>query len=181
MRKVVLAMQVSLDGFVATEDGDLAWVFDDFSGELMDSTVEELGGLDTVLMGRHNFLEQREAWATRGGPIAEIMHGVEKVVFSHSLSEPLGWQNSRLATATPAEEIARLKQAPGGSIGIAGGATFARHVIDNDLVDEYRLTVHPVILGRGMSIFTKRVPLSVISTQQFPHDVTVRRFSRIAA
>jgi dihydrofolate reductase len=148
MRKVMLGMQVSLDGYVATVDGGLDWAFGNFDAELGASAMEALSQLDTALLGRANYEEQAAAWPNREGPMADIMNNLNKIVFSRTL-EQVEWVNSRLATGTPAEEIARLKQQPGKEIGVAGGARFAQSLSKERLVDEYRLTIHPVALGRS--------------------------------
>jgi dihydrofolate reductase len=174
MRTVTLGMNVSLDGFVATDAGELDWVFPNFSPELMADTQKLLDGFGTILMGRKNYEGQAASWATAEGPIADVMNNVEKVVFSTTLSE-VDWQNSRLATGTPEEEIARLKSLPGGPIGASGGATFAQYLSSHGLVDEYRLTIHPVVLGSGLPVFTERAAFDLVESVDYPNGVTVRK------
>jgi dihydrofolate reductase len=76
------------------------------------------------------------------------MNSVAKVVFSRTLA-CVDWENTRLASGSVAEEITCLKQQTGGTIGVAGGAHFAQFLSRERLIDQYRLTVHPVALGRG--------------------------------
>ena len=173
MRNVTLGMNVSLDGYVATDDGGLDWVFPNFSPELMASTQQLLGGLDTVLMGRKNYAGQAETWANAEGPIAEVMNSVHKVVFSTTLTQA-EWSNATLATAAPEEEIPRLKSLPGGPIGASGGAKFAQYLSSHGLVDEYRLTVHPVVLGSGLPLFTTRIAFDLVDSVDYPNGVVVR-------
>lgn len=175
MREVVLGMNVSLDGYVATADGSVDWVFANFNDELSASTLGLLSSLDAILMGRVNYVEQAESWADARNPLADIMNSVEKVVFSHTL-KTADWTNSRLAAGTPAEEIAHLKSQPGGTIGASGGARFAQHLIDNDLVDEYRLTMHPVVLGSGLRIFTRPITFELVESQTFATGVSVNSY-----
>src|SRR5918993_1402436 len=80
MRTVTLGMNVSLDGFVATEAGGLEWIFPNFSPELMADTQQLLEGFDTILMGRKNYEGQAASWSTAEGPLADVMNNVEKVV-----------------------------------------------------------------------------------------------------
>ena len=181
MREVMLGMQVSLDGFVATEKGGLDWAFRDFSPELMAATVEVLETFDTVLMGRHNYEEQAASWMNTEGPIANIMNRVEKVVFSTSLHEPLAWNNSRLAAASPEVEIAQLKRSSGGAVGVAGGARLAQYLSSRGLIDEFRLTIHPTALGQGMPIFVRQANLTVVGSAEFPNGVTVKNLRPKAA
>ncbi|MGH3703357.1 MAG: dihydrofolate reductase family protein [Agromyces sp.] len=173
MRNVTLGMNVSLDGYVATDDGGLDWVFPNFSPELMASTQQLLGGLDTILMGRKNFEGQAATWAGADDPIAAVMNSVNKVVFSTTL-ETAEWSNSTVATRSPEEEIAELKQADGGPIGASGGAQFAQYLSSHGLIDEYRLTVHPVVLGSGLPLFTTRIAFDVVDSVDYPNGVVVR-------
>ena len=174
MRTVTLGMNVSLDGFVATEAGGLEWIFPNFSPELMADTQQLLEGFDTILMGRKNYEGQAASWSTAEGPLADVMNNVEKVVFSTTLDD-VEWNNSRLATGTPEEEIARLKSRPGGPIGASGGALFAQYLSSHGLVDEYRLTIHPVVLGSGLKVFTTNIGFDIAESTDYPHGVTVRR------
>ncbi len=178
MRKVALGMNVSLDGYVATADGGLDWAFANFDAELGASTIEVLSQLDTVLLGRNNYEEQAAAWPNREGPLADIMNHMHKIVFSKAL-EQVEWQNSRLATGSPAEEIARLKQQPGKTIGVAGGARFAQSLSKEGLIDEYRLTIHPVVLGSGMPLFVAPLKLKLLDTRTFATGVMLLTYQRV--
>jgi len=175
MRTLTLGMNVSLDGFVATTDDDLGWMFPNFSPELMADTETLLSGFGTILMGRVNYEGQAATWPTREGPLADIMNGVEKVVFSTTL-QGTGWQNSRVFAGEPSDEIARLKALDGPTIGASGGATFARYLTSHDLVDEYRLTIHPVFLGSGKPIVGSRKALEPLTSTDYPNGVVVRTF-----
>jgi dihydrofolate reductase len=175
MRKVILSMQVSLDGFVAGPNGELEWVFERFDGELTKAIGEALSEVDTMLMGKANYLEQAAYWPSSADELAPIVNGHQKVVFSSTLKQ-LNWANSRLATGTPAEEIAALKQESGGTIGVSGGASFARSLLRDGLLDELRLTVHPVALGAGIRLFAEPQQLNVISSRVFDTGVVVHTF-----
>jgi dihydrofolate reductase len=175
MRTLTLGMNVSLDGFVATPEDGLDWMFPNFSPELMADTEKLLSGFGSILMGRVNYEGQAATWPTAEGPLADIMNGVEKVVFSTTL-EKADWQNSRIATGAPEVEVARLKALDGPPLGASGGATFARYLSSHGLVDEYRLTVHPVFLGAGKPIFAERTALEPIASTEYPNGVVVRTF-----
>ena len=175
MRKVTLGMQVSLDGYVATVDGGLDWAFASFDAELGASAIEALSQLDTVLLGRANYEEQAAAWPNREGPMADIMNAMHKIVFSKTL-EKVEWVNSRRATGSPAEEIAQLKQQPGKDIGVAGGAKFAQSLSKQGLIDEYRLTIHPVALGSGMPLFAAPLKLKLVSSRPLSSGVVVATY-----
>ncbi len=152
MRNVVLGMQTSLDGYVATPEGKLDWAFAHFDPELNAAAMDAISQLDTILLGRVNYTEQAAVWPHQQNPLADLMNRLNKVVFSHTL-EQVEWANARLASGSPADEIAQLKQQPGKDIGVAGGARFAQSLSREGLIDVYRLTVHPVVLGSGKPLF----------------------------
>jgi dihydrofolate reductase len=174
-RKVALGMQVSLDGYVATSDGGLDWAFGNFDDELNASVLEILSRLDAILLGRANYEEQAATWPNSEGPFADVMNKVEKIVFSKTLDK-VEWSNSRLATSSPAEEIAQLKNQPGRDIGVAGGARFAQYLSKESLIDEYRLAIHPVALGSGMPLFADPINLELLSSKTFATGVVINTY-----
>lgn len=176
MRKVVLGMQVSLDGFVATEDGELDWAMAHFEPGLLAAIHERLSKLDVVLMGRHNYEEQAATWPhVPNDPIGEVMNSVDKIVFSTTL-EDVEWANSRLADGAPDEVIARLKSEEGGEIGVSGGAAFASQLAASGLIDEFTLAVHPVVLGKGLPLFVAPMDLDLLDSVRFATGVTLNTY-----
>lgn len=151
-RKVILAMQTSLDGFVGTTDGDLEWMFAGMDARLHASILATLDRISTHVMGRNTYLAQAATWPASDDPIAAHVNTAEKVVFSTTLTS-LDWQHSRLAHADLADELQDLRQQGGGDIAITGGAQLARSAVGSDLVDEYQIVVHPVLLGTGLRMF----------------------------
>jgi dihydrofolate reductase len=91
------------------------------------------------------------AWASSESPMAQLMNALPKVVFSESLTE-LDWNNARLNELPLGEEVEQLKRELGRDIVAFGGGHFAHSLLRERLVDEYRLTVHPVALGSGISL-----------------------------
>jgi dihydrofolate reductase len=169
MRKVCLGMNITLDGYVAGPHGELDWAFRTMSPDLGEWVTELLRGVDTVLLGYTTYLQQAAAWPTQTGEMATLLNSHAKIVFSKRLTT-LEWNNSRLATADAAEEIARLKQQPGKNISVTGGATLAQSLSRMGLIDEYNLVMHPVALGNGKSLFTDLshpLNLKLVSTQTF--------------
>jgi dihydrofolate reductase len=175
MRKVILSMNVSLDGYVATSNGSLDWAFANFDDDLIGSATEAMRRVDTMMVGRVNYLEQAAAWPNREGPLADILNDMTKVVFSKTLGQ-LEWQNSWLASGTPAEEIGRLKQQPGKDIFVAGGARFAQAMSKQGLIDEYRLVVHPAVLGKGMPLFVEPLKLKLVNSSLLKSGVIVLHY-----
>lgn len=167
--KVVVAMQTSLDGFVATTDGDLSWIWTHFDDELKAAALAGVRQAAIHVMGRNTYLAQAATWPNSDDALAPLVNRAEKVVFSSTLDH-VGWENSRLASASLAEELTQLKRRTGGNITITGGAQLAQAASRLALVDEYHLMVHPVVLGAGLPLFADLehpLYLHTVSRQQF--------------
>lgn len=155
MRKVIVSNLMSLDGFMAGPNGEIDWFvvdeeFDDYARELFDS-------VDTLLFGRVTYQLMAGFWPTPAAAaedpfITEKMNSLAKVVFSTTL-EKAEWENTRLVRESPAEEVPRLKQQPGGDMMIFGSGTLVSALAPRGLIDEYRIVVNPVVLGRGKPLF----------------------------
>ncbi|MCT2586823.1 dihydrofolate reductase family protein [Actinophytocola gossypii] len=177
MRKVVLMMSVSLDGFVARTNGELDWLFPNMSADVVDWSSETLSEADTHVLGKENYLEQAAHWPTATDDLAPLINRATKVVFSSTLTTA-DWANSRIATGDLAKEIDALKQEPGGMIFVPGGARFAQSMSRAGLIDEYRLLVHPVALGAGQPLFAEEIALELIGTRSFETGVTALTYRR---
>lgn len=175
MRKVVLGMNLTLDGYVAGPDGELDWMFPNIDEELNRSIIGSLGEIDTFVMGRNTYLGMAAHWPNANDPIASLMNAASKLVFSATLTT-VDWQNSSLARAEPAEELDRLKRQQGKNIGVAGGAAFAQYVSGHGLVDEYRLTIHPVVLGDGKRLFADPLTLNLIDSETFDTGAVIHTY-----
>jgi dihydrofolate reductase len=151
MPKVILWDMISLDGFFeGPNKGDIDWfAWDDDLEKYVLDTQSDVG---TLLFGRVTYEGMAAYWPTETGQIADFMNSVPKVVFSTTLKET-GWNNSRLVRNNVREEVLRLKQQPGGDIYCFGSADFASSLIDEGLVDEYRIGVNPILLGAGVLFF----------------------------
>ncbi|HEX8728492.1 MAG TPA: dihydrofolate reductase family protein [Ktedonobacterales bacterium] len=153
MRKVILNMRMTLDGFLCGPNGELDWMFrtptpPDQEEQLTAFERE----VDTTLLGRVAYLQQAQYWPSQTGELADMVNGHEKIVFSKTLKK-LEWNNSRLATGDLAEEVARLKAAPGKNIYVSGGATLAQSLARAGLIDEYQVVIYPLALGAGRPLF----------------------------
>lgn len=152
MRKLILKMSVSLDGYVAGPGGDMGWLFrtlDDGATNWIVDTISEPG---VHLMGSVTYRAMAAHWPTSTEPFAPPMNEIPKVVFSNSMTETR-WADSTIVRGDLAEEVARLKREPGKDLLAHGGARFARSLSKLGLIDEYRLVTHPVILGGGERLF----------------------------
>lgn len=175
MRKVVLGRNMTLDGFVAGPRGEMDWIFPHFDPEFLRYTAETLSTIDTFLMGRVNYESMAAHWSNANDPIARVMNGAKKVVFTETLTRA-DWANTELTREPLAVVIDKLKRQSGRAIGISGGARFASSAIETGLVDEFSFSVHPVALGRGLGIFSGRLELTPLSSRPFPGGIVVNAY-----
>jgi len=153
MRRLILHMSMSLDGFVAGPNGTIDWLGSDrgHSNTRHRANLEMIGRAGLIVLGRGAYEEMAQAWATSDGPMARLINRLPKVIFSNSL-EKVEWENARLAGAPLEEGIPRLKAEGGEDIVVFGGGRIGHSLIRHRLADELRLTVHPVALGEGLSL-----------------------------
>ena len=185
MRKVIYSMSVSLDGFIAGPDGEIDWSPpDEELHRFHNERVEQLGG---QLCGRRLYetmlywetAEQDPSISDYAREFAGIWREMPKVVFSTTLEKAEG--NWRLVREAVAEEVARLKEQPGGDLGV-GGAGLAASLIELGLVDEFELFVNPVVLGSGTPFFPpldRRIELELVETRTFGSRVVFLRYRRV--
>lgn len=184
MRKVVAFMSVSLDGFMADEDGGLAWQLVD--EELHRHFNEVLRGAGAFLDGRVTYELMADYWpAADEEPdapqvireFAAIWRAMPKVVYSRTLQDA-DWSTTVVRDVVP-DEVRALKAQPGGDL-VLGGADLTVSFAERGLVDEYRLYVHPVVLGAGKPLFrpsSSRVPLQLLETRTFSSGVVLLRYA----
>jgi dihydrofolate reductase len=146
-RRLILHMSVSLDGFAAHRDHKLDWLTSK-DGALPDHG-DQRHRVNLELLGQVGLIV--EGWAPSDNPMAQLMNSLPKLVFSQSLPA-VEWNNATLSRRPIAEEIPERKAEDGKDIVVFGGARIANSLIRERLVDEYRLTVHPVALGDGLPL-----------------------------
>ena len=184
MLPVIYSMSVSLDGFIAGPTGDIGWGAPD--AEMFGFHVEQTRPIAAHLCGRGVYQEML-VWETAeqtmsGEPeleFARIWRLIPKVVFSRTLNSVDG--NARLATDDLATEVGRLRDQPGEGEVRIGGAGLAAAAIAEDLIDEYRQFVNPVILGGGTPYFpplAKPLDLRLIESRTFGSRVVYLRYQR---
>jgi len=150
VRKVVAGLFISLDGVTQSPD---KWQFDHFDAEIMAAMGAHIAEEDAVLLGRVTYQEWASYWPTSTDePYASHINNTPKYVVSTTL-ERVEWKNSTLIKGNLAEEIAKLRQQPGKNIGVAGSPTLVESLLQNDLLDELTLMVHPVVVGGGKRLF----------------------------
>jgi dihydrofolate reductase len=164
---LVLKMSVSLDGYVASVEGSADWKA---AGRSHDSTswvLETVSNARAHLVGAATYVEWAGFWPGASGPFAKAMNEIRKVVFSNSLASA-DWGEAEIAAGDLAEAIRRIKrERPDGYLLAQGGARFARSLVQTGLIDEYRLVVHPVVLGAGERLFSAPHRIESMGTTTF--------------
>jgi dihydrofolate reductase len=168
-RRVVVAEFVTLDGYMIGPDEDISWVIDGFDPEMQEDVAVDLGTtFDLFVFGRVTYdifapywphavpYDEGDALNPSEGKedprIIRALNDSPKLVFSTTLGEP-EWANTRVVAGGLEDEIRRLKKEPGKAIGIQGSASIVYALARADLVDEYHLYQHPVLLGDGKLLF----------------------------
>ena len=184
MRQVVWTMSVSLDGFMEGPNREIDWHRVD--DELHQHFNDELRGAGAFLDGRVTYELMAEFWPTADAdpatpaPVAEfarIWRAMPKIVYSRTL-ERAHWNATIVRDVVP-EEVRALQAQPGGDL-IVGGAVLGATFLEHDLIDEIRVYVHPVVLGRGKPMFpradTSRA-LSLEEARTFGNGVVMLRYA----
>lgn len=186
MGRLIYTLNVSLDGFIETPDRSLAWTIAD--DELLTWFNDTTRELDATIYGRRLYEVMAAYWPNgESDPaatepmreFARIWNAMPKVVVSMTLPA-VAW-NSRLVRGDIAEELARLRHEFSGDLGV-GGPTLAAEFIRRDLIDEYRLVVHPAVLGAGTRYFPpidgpRR--LRMMDTRTFASGVVYLRYEAV--
>lgn len=163
--KIVVTCSLTLDGVAQApgrkdEDtrGDFrhgGWAVpfsDHIMGQAMGERMAEDG---SILLGRHTYEAMYEFWPkqTDGNPYTEALNRTRKYVASRTLTEPLPWANSTLLAGDAVDAVAALRQEPRGNLAVLGSVDLVRQLIARDLIDEYVLLIHPLVLGTGKRLF----------------------------
>jgi len=195
MRKLIMKMSVSIDGFVSDANGKNDWIFktgDPESAAWSANTIRQSG---LIIMGRKSFETMAPYWPTATGPFAAPMNEIPKAVFTKKgfkgfNPEPAvtaeqapafaSWTGATIIDGDLAEAITKLKAEPGKPIVAIGGGGFMQSLIATGLVDEYHLGVHPVALGSGLPIFSglnAPLYLKLTETKAFPGGAMAHTYS----
>jgi dihydrofolate reductase len=151
MRKIVSGLFMSLDGVVESPD---QWHFPYFNDEMGAAVGAQAAEADTILLGRVTYQEFAAYWADKGSevPFADHLNNTPKLVASTTLGK-VEWRNSSLISGNVAVQLAGLKEQPGRNISIIGSPTLVRSLLRDDVLDELRLLIHPIVVGRGKRLF----------------------------
>ena len=169
MRKVVAWELVSLDGVMQSPE---EWAFSYSNDEMEKANAAGMAASDALLTGRVTYEGLAAFWPHQPGgtPMVDYINSVRKFVVSGPLKEPLEWNNSTLIEGNVAEKITRLKQQPGKDISIIGSGALVRSLLQDGLLDELRLMVHPIVLGGGKRLFKDggdRKALELVDSRTF--------------
>lgn len=171
MRRVVVINNLTLDGVMQAPgrpDEDTRGGFehggwavmpnsDPVIGSAMGERMAQSGGL---LLGRRTYEDLLSYWNTQDSPFKEALNDAPKYVASRTLREPLPWPNSTLLEGDAVDAVAVLKQEPGNDLQIMGSGELVQSLMARDLVDEYMLLVHPLVLGSGRRLFADGVAVA---------------------
>jgi dihydrofolate reductase len=170
-------MSVSLDGYVAPIDGSTDWAAAGRSDDGASWTLETVSNAGAHLIGATTYAGWAAYWPGASGPFAKPMNEIPKVVFSNSLTSA-DWGETTIAAGDLAEAVTRLKhERSDGYLLAQGGVRFARSLVDTGLIDEYRLVIHPVVLGTGQRIFTAPLTIEPTSTTVFSGGAVAHVFA----
>jgi dihydrofolate reductase len=189
--KLIVGAFVSLDGVMQGPGGpdedrdggfDLGgWVVPYAGEDMGEFVVESITSTDALLLGRKTYEIFAAHWpkvTDENDPIATKLNSMPKYVASRTLDK-VEWNNSTLLQGDAAEAVAELKRQPGGTIQTQGSAELIQTLIRNNLVDEYRLLVYPVVLGKGKRLFREgSVPsaLRLMDTKTTSNGVAIHTY-----
>lgn len=181
MRRLVVWNMMTLDGyFEGPKPWEIDWHEYVWGEELERFSLDQAREVGTLLFGRKTYEGMAGYWSTATGEVAEFMNAVPKVVFSNTLATA-DWNNTRLVKGSAAEEVARLKQGAGKDLFIFGSAHLAGALTKAGLIDEYRIGLNPVVLGRGTPLFKPsdgRMRLKLEQVRTMSSGVVLLRYLR---
>ena len=184
MRRLIVSELVTLDGVMEAPGGEpghpeRGWVKDFTSEEQLRYKLDEVLEADSLLLGRITYESFAAAWPGGSGEFADKMNTMPKHVVSTTLREP-SWPGTQLIEHDIPISVARLKEQDGGPILVAGSRTLVHTLLQQDLIDEYRLMVFPVILGGGQRLFPDKhhkIVLRLLETRTFATGVVVQTYT----
>jgi dihydrofolate reductase len=179
--RIVVTEFVSLDGVMEDPGGSEnfkhgGWSFEISRGEVGDKfKLDETMASDALLLGRRTYEGFAAAWPSREGEFADRFNSMPKYVVSSTLSDP-EWTNSTGLSGDLADEVKRVRDEHEGDVVVHGSAQLVQGLLEQDLVDELRLMVFPVVLGDGKRLFgetSEKKPLRLKSTQTVGDGVAI--------
>jgi dihydrofolate reductase len=179
MGRIVVSDNVSLDGVIQDPAGDEGFERGGWVGPIKDRpgvnklALDDALGAEALLLGRRSYEWFAERWPSRQGELANRLNSMPKYVVSSTLREP-DWNNSTVLKGDAANEVSTLKQELDGDILVPASFQLVRTLVENDLVDELRLKIYPVVLGDGKRLFgetSDRKTLRLVDAKTIDGDV----------
>src|SRR5690606_11821185 len=168
MRKLIMWNIITLDGyFEGQKNWDLPFHELVWGEELEKLSIEQLNSADYLVFGRVTYEGMAADWSKEAGKTADLMNKIPKLVFS-TILKSAEWNNTILLSENAAAQLRKLKEQNGKSTFVFGSANLSETFIKDDLFDEYRIVIAPVILGNGRQLFRQGITsknLSLVSTQ----------------
>lgn len=189
MRRVIVFNSLTLDGVMqgpGRADEDVrggfthgGWALP-YADEVMGRAAAESGATTgAILLGRRTYEDFYSVWPTRkDNPYTEVLNNTLKYVASNTLTEPLPWMNSKLLQGDAAEAVGKLKKEPGKDMVVLGSGVLVESLMRSDLVDEYILLIHPLVLGSGRRMFNEghATPLRLVDSKTTTKGVVIATY-----
>ncbi|HEU4552899.1 MAG TPA: dihydrofolate reductase family protein [Chitinophaga sp.] len=184
MRKVIVSMNVTLDGFMAGANGTLDWHFPFWNEEMTEYMTAQLQTADTILLGRLSYQVMADYWPHAAAQplltpaqscFATQMNSFTKIVFSRTLHKA-SWQHTRIIRSHIKQQMLELKRQPGRDMVLLGSISIVQLFIRLGLIDEYRLWVHPVTVKQGTPLFRNnhhKTALQFLKAKSFSNGMVV--------
>ena len=174
MRNLSVFNSVTVDGYFTDKNGDMSWAHKQDDPEWNAFTAENAKSGGELLFGRVTYDLMASFWPTPAAEkmapeVAENINKAPKIVFSRSM-EKAEWNNTRIIQGDLAEEIRKLKEAPGEGLVLMGSGSIISQIALAGVIDEYQMVVNPLALGKGRSMFDgikEQLNLTLVSTRAF--------------
>ena len=174
MRRLLVFNSVTVDGYFTDQNGDMSWAHKQDDPEWNAFTAENAKSGGELLFGRVTYELMASFWPTPAAEkiapgVAENMNKAPKVVFSRSM-EKASWNNTRVIKGDLAEEIRKLKEAPGDGLVLMGSGSIISQIALAGVIDEYQMVLNPLALGKGRTMFEgikDKLNLTLTSTRAF--------------
>ena len=177
MRRVILSIMVSLDGFIEGPNKEVDWHLVDAETEAF--MYDALSSASGILLGRKAYDLLKKYWPSSDSIIAHHMNYLPKIVFSQTLHSATNWKNTSFVNSNLAGQVKALKSKPGKDLILFGGAEIATLFKQYNLIDQYWLFVNPVVLGSGTPLFKDpktTLRLSLLDMKIFRNGIVLLKY-----
>ena len=190
MRKLIVAEFITLDGVIQApgdekEDTEGGFEYGGWTRPYWHNNIgkhffDAISQADALLLGRRTWEIHGGAFEPMpaGDPFGDVMNGFHKYVVSTTLKSASVWRNSALIRSNMVDAVQKLKQQPGKDILVDGSSVLIHTLAENNLVDEYKLHVYPIVLGKGKRLFSEgnRINLRLVDSQALPTGVIYQSY-----